>query len=104
MVWSAGCVAMEGAPAATLAEQETEAVVVVPPEPVVLPDPVVLPEPVVLEEPLFELEVPAVEDAEVPLLSLPPQPARHSAAPNNDTRTLVCCLFFMVQVPPKAVT
>ena len=94
-------------PAVALHEAEAVMVVVVLPEPVpvVLPDPVVLPElELLLEllpEPLLELEleVPEVEDPEVPevpLLSLPPHPARHSVAPNSDTRTLVCCTFFIV--------
>lgn len=65
------------------------------PEPVVLPEPIVLPDPVALPEPLFDFEVADVEAVEVPLLSLPPQPARHSAAPNNGTRTRVGCMFFM---------
>jgi hypothetical protein len=61
----------------------------------------VLPE--LLLEPLLELLpelpvelVPEVDDPKVPLLSLPPHPARHSVAPNSDTRTLVCCTFFIV--------
>ena len=93
-------------PAVALHEAEAVMVVVVLPEPVpvvvVLPDPVVLPElELLLEllpEPLLELEleVPEVEDPEVPLLSLPPHPARHSVAPNSDTRTLFCCMFFMM--------
>ena len=94
-----------------VALHEAEAVVVVLPEPVtvVLPVPVLLPEPVVLPDPVVlpelelllellpelllevELEVPEVEDTEVPLLSLPPHPARHSVAPNSDTQKI--CLL-----------
>ena len=112
---------MVGAPVAEVAEQEAEAVVL-PPEPVVMPLELVdvpelelLPEPELLLELLLEplleplLEVlpevlpelpvelvPEVDDPKVPLLSLPPHPARHSVAPNSDTRTLVCCTFFIV--------
>ena len=72
------------------------------PEPEVLPDPDVLPEPEVLPVPDVlpapELEVPDV-GAVVPLLSLPPHPARHRAALTNDTRTPVCCMFFIFKYP-----
>ena len=69
------------------------------PEPLVLPDPEVLPEPDVLPEPLLlELEPDVGEpvDTGLPLLSLPPHPARHSAAVISDTKTLDCCTLFMV--------
>ena len=74
-------------------------------EPLLEPLLEVLPEvlPELLLEPLLELLpelpvelVPEVDDPKVPLLSLPPHPARHSVAPNSDTRTLVCCTFFIV--------
>src|ERR1700722_14200714 len=62
------------------------------PEPVpVLPDPDVLPEPLVLPVPDV-VGVPEVE-AVVPLLLLPPHPARQSAAVTSDTRALDCCVF-----------
>jgi len=72
------------------------------PEPDVLPDPLVLPDPDVLPEPLLELEpdVGVPVDAGLPLLSLPPHPARHSAAVISDTKTLDCCTLFMVVLLP----
>jgi hypothetical protein len=72
------------------------------PELDVLPDPPLdeeLPEPDVLPDPPLDEEFPAVVEPEVPdaegvpLLSLPPHPARQIAALNSDTRTLDCCTF-----------
>ena len=84
---------------------EPELLLELPLEPLLEPLLEVLPEvlPELLLEPLLELLpelpvelVPEVDDPKVPLLSLPPHPARHSVAPNSDTRTLVCCTFFIV--------
>jgi hypothetical protein len=63
----------------------------------VLPEPDVLPDPLVLPVPdAGVLDVEAV----VPLLLLPPHPARQSAAVSSDTRALDCCAFFIAILLP----